>query len=121
MIQADSIKGTAENAASHILKGYQRIFIMIGTVDIRKIQIVQMQLLQCQRTINHRFFQAAGHLSCYRHRILNIFHAQRIRNNIIQADVDIHLLLPLQVAGAVNIQSLACNAAAVASRSQVQL
>ena len=35
---------------------------MVGAVDISKIQIVQMQLLQCQRTINHRFFQAAGHL-----------------------------------------------------------
>ena len=121
MIQAYRIKGTAENAASHILKGYQRIFIMVGAVDISKIQIVQMQLLQRQRTINHRFFQAAGHLPSHRHRILNIFHAQRIRNNIIQADIDIRLLLPLQVAGAVNIQSLACNAAAVASRSQVQL
>ena len=121
MIQADSVKGTAENTACYILKGYQRIFIMVGAVDIRKIQIVQMQLLQRQRTINHRFFQAAGHLTCYRHRILNIFHAQRIRNNIIQADVNIHLLLTMQVALTVNIQSLACDTAAVASCRQMQL
>ena len=80
-----------------------------------------MQLLHRHIAVNHRRTQRTMQLSRHRHRVMHIRQPQGRRNNLIQADIDIRLLLTVELRITVDIQSLACNTAAVLPGRQAQL